>query len=99
MTNSHPTVLIVDRSSDCAGDLRNSFIAAGAQIHVVGNFQVAKNLLQTKVIDAALCEYSTDFETVSFVKALSELGVPCIFTSETELKHVSPRIPELEPTA
>ena len=84
-------VLIVDRSDYAGFDLRNAFVKAGANTHVVSNFASATKLLTNKKIDAVLVEFSTDPDTVMFCKMASELAVPCVFTCEPPPRYAAAR--------
>jgi hypothetical protein len=88
MTNLHNlNVLVVDRFDYTGCALRDAFIKAGANTHVVGSLAAAHLLLETKHLDAVIVEFSTDPETVQFCKTLSELSLPCIFTYEPPYRY------------
>ena len=88
-------VLIVDRSDYSGFELRNSFMKAGANTHVVSSFASAAKLVRNTKIDVALVEYSTDSETIAFLRTLSELNIPCVFTSEPTARYTRPRKSEM----
>ena len=92
MTNlSDLNVLIVDPSGHTGFELRKSFVNAGANTHVVGNFTAAEKFVETKKVDAALVHFSTDADTIAFCKLLSQKNIPCIFTSEPPARYATRR--------
>jgi hypothetical protein len=83
MTNlSDLTVLIVDLSRLDGSELRRMFVNACAATHVAETYAAARKLVESTKIDAVLLPFSTDAETISFCKMLSQKSIPRIFTSE-----------------
>ena len=85
------TVLIVDPLGLMGFNYRRSFVAAGADAHVVSNFSAAQKLVETKKISAAILPYAQDAETVGFCRLLALKSVPCIFTSEPLARYPTRR--------
>ncbi len=85
------SILIIDPNGEAAFRLRQSFVAAGAKVHVIESLSFAEKILDAKNFDAVVLPYSQEPQTISLCRTLALRNIPSVFTSEPPPRYSARR--------